>query len=128
MFQNCTYVENPGFPNAYTGTVPGTCAFTVNRMQTGKLYDRNIYIHTLFISNIILDVLKLELTFWWHYFPDIAQIRLDFTNMKMGNPNAGGGVGGICDGDKLDIAAGATNLVVKTPTLCGVNTGQHGNS
>jgi len=88
--ENCTYVENPGFPNAYTGTVPGTCAFTVNRMQT-----------------------------------DIAQIRLDFTNMKMGNPNAGGGVGGICDGDKLDIAAGATNLVVKTPTLCGVNTGQH---
>merc|ERR1711944_244401 len=58
---------------------------------------------------------------------DIAQIRLDFTNMKMGNPNAGGGVGGVCDGDNLDIAAGATNLVVNqlTPTLCGVNTGQH---
>ena len=50
--------------------------------------------------------------------------------MKMGNPNAGGGVGGVCDGDNLDIAAGATNLVVNqlTPTLCGVNTGQHGNS
>jgi len=90
--ENCTYVENPGFPNAYTGTVPGTCAFTVNRMQT-----------------------------------DIVQIRLDFTNMQMGNPNAGGGVGGICDGENLEIAAGATNLVgaQTIPALCGVNTGQH---
>jgi len=87
--ENCTYVENPGFPNAYTGTVPGNCAFTVNRMQT-----------------------------------DIAQIRLDFTNMAMGNPNA---ASGVCDGESLVIAAGATNLVGSqvTPTLCGVNTGQH---
>ena len=50
--------------------------------------------------------------------------------MQMGNPNAGGGVGGICDGENLEIAAGATNLVGAqvTPTLRGVNTGQHGNS
>ena len=36
MFQNCTFIENPGFPNGFTGTIPGDCAFTVNRMQTGK--------------------------------------------------------------------------------------------
>jgi len=87
--ENCTYVENPGFPNGYTGTIPGNCAFTVNRMQT-----------------------------------DVAQIRLDFTNLAMGNPNA---AGGICDMDNLVIAGGATNLVGAQliPTLCGVNTGQH---
>jgi len=87
--ENCTYVENPGFPNAYTGTAAGDCAFTVNRMQT-----------------------------------DVAQIRLDFTNMAMGNPNAGGG---NCDAEMLVIAPGATNLVGAqlVPTLCGVNTGQH---
>ena len=47
--------------------------------------------------------------------------------MAMGNPNA---AGGICDAESLVIAAGATNLVGAqvTPTLCGVNTGQHGNS
>jgi len=32
--ENCTYIENPGYPNGYTGTIPGTCAYTVNRMQT----------------------------------------------------------------------------------------------
>jgi len=30
--ENCTFIENPGFPNAFTGTSP--CAQTVNRMQT----------------------------------------------------------------------------------------------
>ena len=47
--------------------------------------------------------------------------------MAMGNPNA---ASGVCDGESLVIAAGATNLVGSqvTPTLCGVNTGQHGNS
>ena len=71
------------------------------------------------------------LNFIYHFdginYPDIAQIRLDFTNMAMGNPNA---ASGVCDGESLVIAAGATNLVGSqvTPTLCGVNTGQHGNS
>jgi len=32
--ENCTFIENPGFPNGFTGTIPGDCAFTVNRMQT----------------------------------------------------------------------------------------------
>ena len=79
------------------------------------------------ITNTIFGCFKLYLPFWWHYYPDIAQIRLDFTNMAMGNPNA---ASGVCDGESLVIAAGATNLVGSqvTPTLCGVNTGQHGNS
>ena len=59
---------------------------------------------------------------------DICQIRLDFVNMVLGNPAA---ATGECDaaGDNLVIAAGATNLLGPStpPTLCGTNTGQHGN-
>jgi len=85
--ENCTYLENPGYPSAFDGTSP--CAFTVNRMQT-----------------------------------EICQIRLDFTSMELGNPNA---ASGQCNGDNLVIAAGATNLIGPStpPTLCGTNTGQH---
>ena len=47
--------------------------------------------------------------------------------MELGNPNA---ASGQCNGDNLVIAAGATNLIGPStpPTLCGTNTGQHGNT
>ena len=49
--------------------------------------------------------------------------------MTLGNPTPATAAGS-CDGDKLVIAPGATNSLGPSmpPTLCGTNTGQHGNS
>ncbi len=37
--ENCSYIQNPGFPTAFspTGTAPNTFTYTVNRKDNSKL-------------------------------------------------------------------------------------------
>ncbi|XP_017777973.1 PREDICTED: uncharacterized protein LOC108563729, partial [Nicrophorus vespilloides] len=49
--------------------------------------------------------------------PDICQIRIDFLNLNLAQPDGNG----VCNVDVLNIVGGATNV----PQICGQNSGHH---
>ena len=62
--QNCTYIRNPGFPSAYSGTSP--VSYTINKCSSG------MYSYHLCILNFI--------TF---FITDVCWLRLDFESFTL---------------------------------------------
>lgn len=94
--ENRTYVENPLFPSYETSGAGTTITYTISKMRS-----------------------------------DICQIRLDFENFSIAGPgNTGEMIGVSQDGNCNDkwtttTLNGYATYGFRTPTVCGVMTGQH---
>ena len=97
--QNCTYIQNPGYPTTYSTT--GSCAWSVTPINSGIDFSCPFYFKN------------------FHNFcsiPEICQLRLDFDNFDITDASTG-----ICT-DSLTVA-GPTG---RNPMdLCGTNTDMH---
>ena len=118
-FQNCSYIENPSYPSAYTTT--GDCSFTVTRCSTGTYYyiccnktKLIIFQSPIFVPCCIKSCFVLE----------ICQVRLDFFKAVLQQPTS---TTGSCTKTYTTITPGAsgTTKYNTPPTLCGTLTGQH---
>jgi len=97
--QNCSFIENVGFPSGRTLT--GACAYTITRCSSE-------------ICQIRLDYTNFN----------IAQP----TDATTGGAGGAAGACGGATGDQLIIEPGATpttNVKITPPTICGNNAGQH---
>ena len=80
LSQNCTYLQNPGFPAAYAETA--ACSYTIRRMKNGRKQKLINVISPLNIFPFIAFFLP----------PDICLLRLDFETLNLLGP-----VGNVID-------------------------------
>ena len=88
---------------------------------------RIIWVKKIVLSGEIIGFIFNE--FRWkpsETFSDVCTIRLDFDNLVLSDPTdetAAGNDGGQCNTDALSFSTSPGNPY---PTICGVNTGYHG--
>lgn len=93
--QNCTYIQNPGFPTVYTAT--GQLSYTISKSSIGGLK--------------VLDLIQNAATFYLNKISDICYLRLDFETFNILGPTVlGEADGGACLVDVLKATVGPTLL------------------
>ena len=105
--QNRTYVQNPGFPTAFSPTTAENCQYNIQPLTSSKI-----------VSSLILCMFSYYASLT---ILDICQIRLDFKKFEV-NKNADG----TCGADTRLTINGPTDE--DPPVLCGTISGQHSNT